>query len=228
MIRSGISEKVSNVTFEKLTCIAGQHKEVIPIPNLVIISTPSDGSCFFHSVLRAFNRGYIKATSQSQRTDISRLLRDSLATEFAEIDPDTDSSYYNGFGRGNLATLGSSCNEYRMDYLQKTLRSNDMVGHEFLESICKFLRIDVYIIFDKTHDVYPLGNDLDLYYKNRSSIVLYFYQSSQNSGHYEVVGLLHEDGSIGTLFNQNHHLIKSIQERYGFTFIPKMVTNTSI
>lgn len=174
----------------------------------ILIDTPYDGSCFFHSILRCVNTRYINF-SLEEKSQFVRQFRDELAEEIIKINPQTSQIYYTQLSKGNLAILGETCTQYSVDTLQKVLRSNDMVGHEFLEYVSTLLDINIYIIFNK--DVYPLGKDLDIYYKNRSCIVLYY-----SNSHFQSIGIIKE-GQINTRFDKNHILIKTINSRYNIS-----------
>jgi len=66
------------------------------------------------------------------------------------------------------------------------------------------------------HDVYITGNDSDILYKKRPSIVLLYLP-----GHYELIGIMESKidskntgKTIKTLFEPNHQLIEAIRKRY--------------
>ena len=56
-------------------------------------------------------------------------------------------------------------------------------------------------------DVYMVGNEDEILYKDRDSIVLLYLP-----GHYELVGI-EEDGIIQTLFEHDHSFIRTIRAR---------------
>lgn len=70
--------------------------------------------------------------------------------------------------------------------------------------ISNILKLDIYVIWKNTRDLYNLG-DSELYYKNRDSILIL------NSGniHFDTIGLKTENG-IRTLFDKNEPVIKQL------------------
>ena len=103
--------------------------------NLAVISTIGDGSCFFHSVLRAFNTDYIKAKSITYRVNMARTFRNALADLLEEIDPLTGRNYYSGLNNGELEKISGGVKEYSLAGLQKELRSSASVDNIYQELI---------------------------------------------------------------------------------------------
>lgn len=180
----------------------------IELPNLVILTTVSDGSCFFHSVLRAFNTSYITSKSITERVNLARTFRNALADRLEEIDPITGKNYYSGLNQGRLSEISEGIKEYTKEGLQKELRSESSVDNIYQELISNALHIDIYIIDGAKKDIYSVGSSFDCYYKGRNSIILYY-----SGGHYEVIGLKHSNGEIDTIFTPLHPLIQSCRSR---------------
>ena len=176
--------------------------------NLAVISTIGDGSCFFHSVLRAFNTDYIKAKSITDRVNMARTFRNALADLLEEIDPLTGRNYYAGLNNGELEKISGGVKEYSLAGLQKELRSSASVDNIYQELISNCLNKDIYIIDGLKKDMYHVGSAFPLYYKGRNSILIYY-----TPGHFEVVGLKHSNGTVDTLFTPEHPLIQSCRER---------------
>lgn len=176
--------------------------------NLAVISTIGDGSCFFHSVLRAFNTDYIKAKSISDRVNMARTFRNALADLLEEVDPLTGKNYYAGLNNGELEKISGGVKEYSLAGLQKELRSSASVDNIYQELISNCLNKDIYIIDGLKKDMYHVGSAFPLYYKGRNSILIYY-----TPGHFEVVGLKHSNGTVDTLFTPEHPLIQACRER---------------
>jgi hypothetical protein len=176
--------------------------------NLAVISTIGDGSCFFHSVLRAFNTDYIKAKSITDRVNMARTFRNALADLLEEGDPLTGKNYYAGLNNGELEKISGGVKEYSLAGLQKELRSSASVDNIYQELISNCLNKDIYIIDGVKKDMYHVGSAFPLYYKGRNSILIYY-----TPGHFEVVGLKHSNGTIDTLFTPEHPLIQACRER---------------
>ncbi len=193
----------------------------IELPNLVILTTVSDGSCFFHSVLRAFNTSYITSKSITDRVNLARTFRNALADRLDEIDPITGKNYYSGLNQGRLSEISEGIKEYTKEGLQKELRSESSVDNIYQELISNALHIDIYIIDGIKKDIYSVGSSFDCYYKGRNSIILYY-----SGGHYEVIGLKHSNGEIDTIFTPLHPLIQSCRSRLISNIHPTITSPT--
>lgn len=201
------SEHVESIIFPNLII-----PEKILIDTTVLIHSMGDGSCFFHSILRAFNRQYIES-SREERAKMAAMTREYLADALEEIDPKTNKTYYEGLSAGNLAELGKNYEPASLQFLQKLLRSKHSVSHEFHEAISNFFNLDIYILFRNTKDVYILDSNPELLYKKRLSIFI-LYSQGGDEGHYDVIGIKNSNGTISTLFSHNHYLVQSYLQRY--------------
>lgn len=178
------------------------------IPNLVVVPTIGDGNCYFHSVLRAFNNTYIKASNTLERVNLARTFRNALCDRLSEIDPLTGQDYYSGLNNGNLEEFSKGVKEYSKEYLSRELKSSEPVDNIYQELISDAVNKDIYIIDGETNDMYNVGSSFKLYYKGRNSIIIYY-----TPGHYEVVGIKRKDGTIDTIFTPEHELIQVCHEK---------------
>jgi len=176
--------------------------------NLVVIPTIGDGNCYFHSVLRAFNKDYINAKTPFDRINLARTFRNALADRLSEVDPITGNTYYSGLNNGTFSNLSSGVKEYSLDALRNELLSSLPVDNSYQELISNSINKDIYIIDGETMDMYNIGASFNLYYKGRNSIILFYL-----NGHYEVVGVKRSDGSIDTIFTPEHLLIQACREK---------------
>lgn len=181
---------------------------------MVAIDTIGDGNCYFHAITHAFYIPYRTQTLDDRtisRRQIVRDLRDSLSKRLGEpVDPLNPSgpTFYNELSRGKLQEFGREIPEYSFEEMRRRLRSNDAVGNEYNEFISNQLSKDIYILDAHRKDVYITGDDDDLLYKNRPSIVLLYHP-----GHYELVGIRDSNGSIQTYFSPNHPFIRFVRTR---------------
>ena len=191
--------------------ILEDHRQVklvfTDIPNLVVLPTIGDGNCFFHAILRAFNRDY-KDKGIGDRVNMARTLRNGLADLMEEIDPLTGKNYYSGLNNGELEKISYGVKEYNLEALQKELRSSSPVDNIYQELVSNLINKDVYIIDGTKKDMYQIGSAFSLYYKGRNSVIIYYIP-----GHFEVVGIKHSDGSIDTHFTPENPLIQACKER---------------
>jgi hypothetical protein len=180
----------------------------IELSNLVILTTISDGSSFFHSILRAFNTTYIVSKNITERVNLARTFRNALADRLDEIDPISNKNYYSCLNQGRLSEISEGIKEYTKEGLQKELRSESSVDNIYQELISNALHIDIYIIDGVKKEIYNVGNSFDCYYKGRNSVIIYY-----SGGNYEVVGLKHSNGEIDTIFTPLHPLIQACRSR---------------
>ena len=97
--------------------------------------------------------------------------------------------------------------------MQKELNSDFSVDNVYNEFISNQINKDIYILDMVKQDVYMTGDDDEILYKTRPSIViLYLSGKYKSSGHYELIGL-NENGYIKTLFDSDHDFIQNIRAR---------------
>jgi hypothetical protein len=182
-------------------------------PNMVRIRTPADGSCFFHAVTKAFYIPY--RTGQLNGTAINRhqlikMLRRDLAIKLAQPanpqDPQGPSNY-DLLSRGQLLEFAKGVPKYSLPNMQRELNSTSAIDNVYNEFISNQLNKDIYLLDGEKHDVFVTGNDDDILYKDRHSIVILYIP-----GHYELVGLINGD-RIETHFEPNHPFIQAIRDR---------------
>lgn len=186
-------------------------------PGLVRIQTPTDGSCFFHAILKAFYKPYIEGRENGKLVDRNKLisqLRKELADKLAQpadITVPEGPTNYDLLSRGSLSELSKSMTNdynYTLEGMQDLLLNGNYIDEAYYEYISNRINKDIYIISSVIKDVIPTG-DTDLYYKGRDSIVLLYIP-----GHYELIGLKSDNGTITTHFTSTHPFITELLTRY--------------
>ena len=223
MATSGCSEIVYNISLPKL----GFSKQ------LTLIKVLGDGSCFFHSLLRAFHKGYIQSRSNSERFQYVKLLRSAIASALGEIDKNGVREYdrlgggyyaeFNKFVSGAVEDKTGhtiEIDQYSLENLQKELLSDRSVDHSYIQILSDDMNLDIYLVYSKTGDIYTTGTDLNLVYKNRNSIIIFY-----TPGHYDVIGIKRVvdktipgicnvgDIVFDCLFHPQHELIQCLKKR---------------
>lgn len=204
--------KITNLRIPCMTYVNSQGSTV-PIDGIVEIETPGDGSCMFHSIMRAFNLNYNGMSHSERRAQVLKV-RSLLAEAIGTVNPETGKIYYDEYGNGNMAELGRTFPRYSLASLQNLLRSNNSVGEEFLEPLSNFFNLDIYIINLTTRDVYLTGVS-ETMFKDRKSIVIGYnqsYKKDDGGGHYSTIGL-NTETKIWTLFDPKHFFIRKIRDR---------------
>lgn len=175
--------------------------------DLVRIPTIGDGSCFFHALCSSF---YVKyRQNPSKRKKIVQRFRKELAEILSErCKKNKSKTWYQYISRGQLPDISKYVPELDILNMKKELLSGGPVDNKYNELISEILNKDLYLINLLTKDVYITGDDSDILYKGRDSIVIL-----TMPGHYELIGLKKNNGDITTLFSPNHSFIRRIRKR---------------
>lgn len=184
-------------------------------PNMVRIRTIPDGSCFFHAIVNAYFLPYRtglldgKATSKREivggfRRDLAKMLGMPIDSKDSE-----GPTHYDTLSHGKLEEFSKGHPEYTLKHMQKQLESNSPVDNVYVEFISNQLDLDIYLIDLNKQEVYITGDDDDLYFKNRNSVVIGYLP-----GHYELIGLYNNTTKeISTYFKPSHPFIVYIRKR---------------
>lgn len=182
-------------------------------PDLVRIRTIGDGSCFFHALIKAFfvpyKIGKLNGGIFSREKFITQLRKNLsvlLGQRINSKDPNSP-RHYDLLSRGKLGEISRELQQYSLENMQKELDSKSPIDNIYNEFISNILNKDIYLLDLVSRDVYVTGNDSDILYKNRDSIIIL-----TMPGHYELIGLKTPKG-IQTLFPYDSPLIKSIRKR---------------
>lgn len=198
--------------FEPLNWVAIGNRG-FSYPDMVRIRTSADGSCFFHAVTKAFYIPY--RTGQLNGVAINRhqliqTLRRELAIKLGRPANPNDPqgpTHYDLLSRGQLREFAKGVKQYSLQNMQKELCSNSAIDNVYNEFISNQLDKDIYILDGENRDVLVTGDDDDILYKNRKSIVILYIP-----GHYELVGIRNGD-RIETHFQPTHPFIQAIRNR---------------
>ena len=167
-------------------------------PGLVIIDVPGDGSCFFHALILSIYKPY--QLNKINKGKFVREFRKNLAYQLVED--------YDKLANGKLRELSKEMPEISLDVMMKELDSSKPISNIYNEFISDLLNRDIYLLDYQKKDVYLTGSDLNILYKERKSTVLVI-----NKNHYQLVGIIKENGSIKVGFKPDHPFILSIQNR---------------
>ena len=107
----------------------------------------------------------------------------------------------------NSSSSSSTNLIYSLDDMVTELKSGNDVGYIYNEFVSNEFEKDIYFLDYNSNDVYVVGDDFDLYYLRRPSILLL-----SIPGNFELVGIQKNEG-IQTLFNPNDPFIEAIKLR---------------
>lgn len=174
------------------------------------IRTDMDGSCFFHAISKACSQEYIEEGINDKplnRYDFVRNLRKDLSNILDKKKPNSDVTYYESISRGKLKEFSEHVPEYTLENMKNVLDSDKSVDNSYNEFISDVLNLDIYLLDPYIQDVYITGNDMDILYKGRKSIVILALK-----GHYELIGIKNHD-FIKTCFDYKDDFIVNIRKR---------------
>lgn len=171
--------------------------------NLQIHHMLGDGHCLIHSILFNMSRKYQNATLVERR-EMAADIRFQIAVGLASIDPKTGLSYYSsvadGFFYDNRHTP-----EFSLEGLQDLFCSKQFLGEETISILSHMLKINIYILDGKTHDVRLTA---DIPSIKRDSIVIRYY-----GDHYDAISLNSNRHGQITVFHHDHYFIRFLRRR---------------
>jgi len=189
--------------------------------NLIRINTQADGHCLFHAIANAFFIPYYTETlngNKIERTEIVKQMRKEFAEKLSSpVSDKNPKTHYETINNGKTAEFPvfQDYPEYNfsLENMKKQLNSNNYIGYGYIEYISNALDKNIYILNERSQDLYPFEKIelLNMYKKNRSSIVLYAIEANPYD-HYELVGIMN-NGIIDTHFSPDHTLIKFLYNK---------------
>jgi len=181
-------------------------------PGMYRKRTFGDGSCYFHAILDACYIPYRSEKLNKHKVNKKQLvkdLRNELARNLTKPRPGYEGrTYYQTLSRGELTSLSKDVKEVSLNELKKQLTSLNSINYIFHEYVSDILEKDIYVLDYKKKDVYVLDSDLELYYKDRKSIVILFIP-----GHFELVGIKNKNNELVTYFHHKDPFIKAVRKR---------------
>lgn len=190
--------------------------------NLVRIQALGDGSCFIHSVLKAFYPKYQNDANSSHRASYAAYFRRDLALMLTTENPKYPGyNYWQTIGKGALPNILMQeikdpslieiydNVEYTITGLQRLLNSNKFLGNEIYSLVSEVLDLDIYILQAKTDDLYYNSDTTNLV--DRNAVVI-----SGNGYHFEVVAV--DNGKyFQTIFGPDDPFISTIKQKFSIS-----------
>lgn len=193
--------------------------------DLIRIDTPGDRNCLFHAITNSFFVPYYtgivdgnKMTRIEIITQMRKEFSEKLSTPVSS-DPNSK-THYEIINSGKTSEFPILSDLPQYDYslrnMKKQLSGSNNIGYGYIECISNMLNKNIYILNHSGNDLYPFEKTelLNIYKKNRSSIVLYYTTPDDNDSydHYELVGIMN-NGIIDTYFHSNHTFIDFLYNR---------------
>jgi hypothetical protein len=167
------------------------------INSLYRFGSVGDGSCYIHSILRAFFKPY-KTKNDDERHHFVKLLRGELADNYTT---EIHHAVGNGFFHESKAP------EFQYNNIKKLLRDvSSSIGHELMGYIGDQLDVNVYMMRGSV-DAKPYKfafADTNIK-SHRKNIVLFWI----NDNHYETVGQMINKDTVQFVFPSDHPFIKN-------------------
>ena len=192
---------------------------------LITIDTEADGNCLFHAIANGFFLPYCKEIVDGNKMTKREIVK-QMRKEFSEklsspVSSDPNSkSHYDTINSGKTSEFPVSSDlpqyNYSLSNMQKQLNSDNYIGYGYIEYISNILGKNIYILMESSQDLYPFekGELLNIYKKDRSSLVLYYMESDKfpEGGHYELIGIMN-NGIVDTYFSPDHTFIKFLYNK---------------
>lgn len=173
----------------------------------VVLPSYGDGSCLVHSILLAVCLRYREAVvkkDHNSRIEIARKLRDDMADILATKNEDKNKTYYETIADGAYPSFAEHNPEFKLEAIQKHLRSSEQMWEWSVGIIEEILNIQVYIIDEKTRKIYQRPG----LPKKLPSVVIW-----GTPGHFCTIGCLnknHPENGVTLYFAPEHELIQSL------------------
>jgi hypothetical protein len=170
--------------------------------HLFKFSVLGDGNCFFHSILLSLSEKYKNEKCEKIRKEMSQELRTKIASKIE--------SEYENLLNGEIKHFSKFVPEFDKEFMVKMLKSNNSIGYGYVQIIMELLKINIFILDEKTKNVYPFIKEEanEMYIYNYSIIIYYFKE------HYETVGFVSKSMKIKTIFKSDSKLIQFLKSKY--------------
>jgi hypothetical protein len=186
-------------------------------PNMVSLKTPGDGSCLFHSILKAYNKIAIEEKIGNNPIQISDFIRSTFRELLSEYLSNTSQhgvEIYKLLNENDFDKNSSSIVELSKEYMENELKSANAVNFDYYcELLIRFCEKNIFVIDFEKQGVVLTGSIND---KMRNDswpcVVLLFVPGKTSIGHYETLGYIDTDG-LHTFFSMSNVFIRCILYR---------------
>ena len=225
---SNIQDAGKNITDELLIRILKQNEKRISkfleweipflnFPNMVSLHTPPDGSCLFHSILKAYNKIAIEEKIAGKHINITEYVRKTFRPLLADYLDDTSQYTIPIYRLLNENDFEKSCKsvlELSKEYMINELNSGVAVSIDtYCELLIRFCEKNIFVIDYEKNDIILTGSVIDKLRNDEwPCVVLLYIKGGGSVGHYETVGYIDTD-DLHTFFTIDNIFIKLLLHR---------------
>jgi hypothetical protein len=215
--KSEFLDRVYKKHSKQISKILSWESPYLNFPNLVSLRTPGDGSCLFHSILKAYNKIAIDEKIGNNSVNMHEFIRSTfrqLLSEYLDDSCQHGVSVYRLLNENDFEKNSNSIIELTKDFMINELRSSAPVNFEYYsELLIRFCEKNIFVIDFEKQDVILSGSVSDkLRNDDWPCVVLLFCQGHGNVGHYETLGYMDTDG-LHTYFSMSNVFIRYILYR---------------
>lgn len=215
--KSEFLDRVYKKHSKQISKILSWESPYLNFPNLVSLRTPGDGSCLFHSILKAYNKIAIEEKIGNNSVNMHEFIRGTfrqLLSEYLDDSSQHGVSIYRLLNENDFEKNSNSIVELTKDFMINELRSPGPVNFEYYsELLIRFCEKNIFVIDFEKQDVILSGSVSDkLRNDDWPCVVLLFCQGNGNVGHYETLGYMDTDG-LHTYFSMSNVFIRYILYR---------------
>ena len=167
--------------------------------DVIRIATIGDGSCFIHSVLKAFYIPYQNNANAKYRIELAKSTRAGLSLKLAEINPEYDLTYWETTAQGSFVSflmnqladetlMEESPVNYSLAGMEQLFNSTEYLGDEMYTFVGDMFDIDIIIFRVTTADLHLHEHTLTKDSKRNIICIV------GTGCHYEVIGINKPEG----------------------------------
>lgn len=215
--KSEFLDRIYKKNNKRISKILNWELPFLNFPNMVSLHTPGDGSCLFHSILKAYNKIAIEEKIGNTPINMSEFIRTNFRKLLSEYLNDTTQygiEIYKLLNENDFDKNSNSIIELSKDYMINELETSNAVNFDYYcELLIRFCEKNIFVIDYEKQDVIFTGSISDkLRNDDWPCIVLLYIPGRGNGGHYETLGYIDTDG-LHTFFTLSNVFIKYIMYR---------------
>ena len=215
-------ESANDIDICELSVLEESHEMLVwstsPVryKGLCRIRTPYSKDGIYHAILNGCSEFYRRKSINGFQVTCDKqvsMFRQELAHNLGSGRP--GERPYDQLNKGTASAIASQSPEYSLRTMQRSLLVDGSIATHLMPFVCGMLGIDIIYISGLDRDVETMSMQAEQSIRRRPTVLLVY---SRN--HYELVGIMREDGDIDTCFHQDHPYIKLLRQRIGVDETP--------